>query len=200
MFVKVKNIIILLLSVLTASCANTSLIDSWKKTEHAGFIKHPMIIGVSDSQQTRQIYEKHFVAELKKKNITATASYTLINSKQKIDRETVVEAIRDTEIDAVLVTYLVSADSTLKHRDSPIGNTYSGSADNNQISATIISNRGRSRSEEVVVLKNDVYDVRSKSLVWSAQTKAVGPESIDEVVTDVTQLLIDAMFSDNLLK
>jgi len=196
----IKNTIILLSCIVAASCASTSLVDTWKDTELAHSYKHPMIIAISDSQQTRQIYEKHFVSELKNIDITATPSYTLITSKQKMNRETVVAAVEDTEIDSVLVTYLISEDSEMKFRDSPLNINYSGDTENNQMSATIVSNRGQSRSEDVYVLKNDLYDVQSKSLVWSAQTKSVGPESIDQVVEEVTRLLIDEMLDDKVLK
>ena len=204
MFIKVKNyivlIIMLVMAVAIASCSNTSLLQSWKETEAGRVYKHLMIIGISDSQQTRQLYEKYFVAELKKKKVTATPSYQLISSKQKMNRETVVAAIQGTEIDAVLVTYLVSADSEMKHRDSPLGASYSGSAEGSEISATIVTNRGRSSSEEIFVLKSDIYDAQSKTLVWSARTRTVAPESVDEVVTEVTALLIDRMFSDSVVK
>ena len=204
MFIKVKNfsvlIILLVMAVVIASCSNTSLLQSWKETEAGRVYKHLMIIGISDSQQTRQLYEKYFVAELKKKKVTATPSYQLISSKQKMNRETVVAAIQGTEIDAVLVTYLVSADSEMKHRDSPLGASYSGSAEGSEISATIVTNRGRSSSEEIFVLKSDIYDAQSKTLVWSARTRTVAPESVDEVVTEVTALLIDRMFSDSVVK
>ena len=159
-----------------------------------------MIIGISDSQQTRRIYENHFVSELKKKNIDAVPSYTLISSKQVINRETVVAAIKDTDIDAVLVSYLVSADEEIRHQNSPLNMSYSGSVESSQISATIVTTRGRSRTGEVFVLKNDIYDAESNELVWSAYTKTVAPESIDEVVTDVTELLIGELFADELLK
>lgn len=204
MFIKVKNyivlIIMLVMAVAMASCSSTSLIQSWHETEAGHAYKHLLIIGNSDSQQTRQLYEKYFVAELKKRKLTATPSYQLISSKQKLNRETVVAAIQGTEIDAVLVTYLVSADSEMKHHDSPLGASYSGTAEGSQISATIVTKRGRSSSEEIFVLKNDLYDAQSKTLVWSVQTRTVAPESIDEVITEVTALLIDRMFSDGVVK
>ena len=196
----VKKIIVLLLSVFIVSCATTELKDSWKDADLKHSFQHPMIIGISDSQQTRQIYEKYFVAELKKNNITATPSYTLISSKQKINRETVVAAVKNTDIDAVLVTYLISSDTEVKHRDSILNTGYSAEIDSSQVSATIISNRGQSRDEEIFVLKNDLYDAKSKSLAWSAQTKSVGPESIDQVVREVTAILIKKMLDDNVLK
>ena len=196
----VKKITVLLLSFFIVSCAATKLKDSWKDADLKHSLQHPMIIGISDSQQTRQIYEKYFVAALKKNNITATPSYTLISSKQEMNRETVVAAIKNTDIDSVLVTYLISADGEVRHRDSILNTGYSAEIDSSQVSATIISNRGQSRDEEIFVLKNDLYDARSKSLVWSAQSKTVGPESIDQVIKEVTAILIKEMLEDNVLK
>ena len=204
MCIRVKNfsvlLILLVMVIAITSCSNTSLLHSWKETEAGPIYKHLMIIGISDSQQTRQLYEKYFVAELKKRKVTATPSYQLISSKQEMNRETVVAAIQGTEIDAVLITYLVSADSEMKHRDSPLGGSYSGTAEGSEISATIVTSRGRSSSEEVFVLKSDIYDAQSKTLVWSARTETVAPESIDEVITEVTALLIDRMFNDGVVK
>jgi len=189
-----------MLSVLIASCANTSITQSWVDTDLSKTYKKPMIIGISDSQQTRRIYENHVVSALKEKHVTAIPSFTLINSKQKMNRETVINTIKGTDIDSVLVTYLVSADTEMKHRESPLNTGYSGNVSDNQVSATIITNRGRYSTEETITLKNDLYDASSKSIVWSIQTKSASVNSIDEVVTDVTSLLVEQLFNDNIFE
>lgn len=197
--INVKIIFILFISLLLVSCANTSITQSWLEKEQAKTYKHPMILAITDSQQTRRIFEKHLVSGLKENNITATPSYTLLSSKQKINREAVLNAIKGTEIDSVLVTYLVSADSEMKYHNSPISMGYSGNVENTMISDTLVATRGRYSSTEIIVLKNDLYDAQSKMVVWSAQTKTVAPHSIDEVVTDVTELLIQQLLDDNIL-
>ncbi len=197
--INVKKIFILFLSLLFVSCANTSITQSWLEKEQAKTYKHPMILAITDSQQTRRIFEKHLVSGLKENNITATPSYTLLNSKQKIDREAVLNAIKGTEIDSVLVTYLISADSEMKYHNSPISMGYSGNVENTMISDTLVATRGRYSSTEIIILKNDLYDAQSKTVVWSVQTKTVAPHSIDEVVTDVTELLIGQLLDDNIL-
>ena len=194
------NYIVSLVCMLLVSCSNTSVKESWMMDDHEKSYIQPMIIGISDSQQTRRIYENHMVSELKKRGIEAIASYTLINSKQTINRETVVSAIKGTKIDAVLVSYLVSADAEFVHRESPLNIGYSSNIESDQISETLISSRGRARSEEVVVLKTDLYDTQLHSLVWSLQTKSVSPVSIDHVIIEATELLIEELFDDNLLK
>ncbi|PCI06613.1 MAG: hypothetical protein COB77_06525 [Gammaproteobacteria bacterium] len=193
------QLLFILSSLMLVSCASTSITDSWLEEENQKSYRHPMIIGISDSQQTRQIFEKHLTSVLKKKNIVATPSYKLINSKQKISRESVLSAIQGTEIDSVLVTYLVSADTKMVPHDSPVNPGYSGNAENHMISDTLVSSRGRSNAAEIISLKNDFYDAQTKKVVWSVQTRTVAPDSIDEVVIAVTELLVNRLLDDGIL-
>jgi len=197
---RVNYFIILVLSLVITSCSNTEVIQDWVAEGLDKTYQHPLIIGISDSQQTRQIFEKHFVSELAKNNVTATPSYTLISSKQKMNRETVMKAIEGTEIDSVIVTYLVSSETEVMYHESPLSQGYSGDPDSTKVSATLVSTRGRTSSAEIITLKNDLYDVETKTLRWTAQTRTVAPESIDEVVTDVTELLVDRLLNDGILK
>ena len=197
---RVNYFIILVLGLMIASCSNTKVIQDWTAEDHDKTYQHPLVIGISDSQQTRQIFEKYFVSELAKNNVTATPSYTLISSKQKMNRETVMKAIEGTEIDSVIVTYLVSSETEVMYHESPLSQGYSGDPDSTKVSATLVSTRGRTSSAEIITLKNDLYDVETKTLRWTAQTRTVAPESIDEVVTDVTELLVDRLINDGILK
>jgi len=196
----VKRSFIVLVVLFITACANSQITQTWVEPELKQTFKRPLIIGISDSQQIRRIYENHMVDELSKSNIKATPSYTLINSKQEITRKTVIEAIQGTDLDAVLVTYLVSADTEMKYSESPLRTGYSGTNDDLEVSATIIVNPGRYNESESITLKNDLYSVAQKALVWSVQTRSVAVASIDEVVTDVTDLLIKQMYSDGVLQ
>jgi len=195
-----KNFIVLLLCILISSCANTKITESWVEPGLSQSYKRPLIIGISDSQQTRRTFENYLVAELKKKNITATASYILISSKQKLNRETVISAIQGTDIDSALVTYLVAADSETKLRDSPLTGSYSGDSENNMMSSTLITSPGRYSESDVIVLKNDFYDTKSQSIVFSVQTRTVAAESIDEIIKAVTGLLVTSLFDEGIFK
>lgn len=197
---KIKLLSILFVSVLAASCSNTQIINSWTEPGQKTAYVRPMIIGVSDSQQTRRIYENQFVAELQKFKVNAIPSYTLISSKQKMDKETVLAAISGTDIDSVIITYLISADQEVSNTTSVLDTDHIGNIENNQVSSTIISTRGRSNSAEIVTLKNDFYDAASHTLVWTVQTRTKAPESIDEVVKDVTELLVKKLIGDQMFR
>jgi hypothetical protein len=197
---KIRLLLILVVAALAASCSNTQIINSWTEPGQKSGYARPMIIGISDSQQTRRIYENQFVAELQKFEVEAVPSYRLISSKVKMDKETVLAAIAGSDIDSVIITYLISDDEEVANTTSVLDTDYIGNIENNQVSSTIISTRGRGSSAEIVTLKNDFYDAASHTLVWTVQTRTKAPESIDEVVTDVTELLVKKLIDDQMFR
>lgn len=193
-----KLLALLSLLFLTA-CTGTSIVRDWEDDDYDKAYSNFFIIAISDSQQNRRIFENLLVGELKALGADATPSYSLISSRQTIDRETVVAAVRESDIDfdAVLVTYLVDTETEVHYQDSPITETYSGSPDTNMLSSTLIGTRGRYNVDEIIELKNDLYDVAARELVWSVNTRTRGAESIDELILEVTETLRDELLSDD---
>jgi len=193
-----KLISLISLLFLTA-CTGTSIVRDWHAEDFETGYSNFFIIAISDSQQNRRIFENLLVTKLKDLGIEATPSYTLISSRETIDKETVVSAVTESEIDfdAVLVTYLVDTETEVHYQDSPITETYSGSPDTNMLSSTLIGTRGRYNVDEIIELKNDLYDVAARELVWSINTRTRGAESIDELIIQVTETIRDELLSDD---
>jgi len=181
------------------ACTGTSVVRDWHDDDFDKAYSNFFIIAISDSQQNRRIFENLLVGELKALGVDATPSYSLISSRETIDRDTVVAAIRESDIDfdAVLVTYLVDTETEVHYQDSPITETYSGSPDTNMLSSTLIGTRGRYNVDEIIELKNDLYDVAARELVWSINTRTRGAESIDELIVEVTESIRDELLSDD---
>jgi hypothetical protein len=198
-----------IVSVVVSACANTTITQSWAQQDaERRTYKQPMVLVISDSQQTRRIYEDSLVAKLKEEGVTATPSYLLIDGRNEINRETVdsivqrsnQNAYNNMPIDSVLISYLAVVDKALSKQDSPLGETYSGDAEDNMLSATLIVGRGRFNTKEVIPLKNDLYDVQQKLIVWSVQTKTDDLTTIDALVLSVTETLVDELMDDEVLK
>lgn len=193
-----------------SACANTSITESWniKEGDTKRSFKSPMVLVISDSQQTRRIYEDRLIAGLKDEGISAVSSYSLIEGKQPINRElidTVVDhfnqtAYNDRPIDSVLISYLAVEDKELTMQDSPLGDTYSGDAEDNMLSATLIVGRGRFNTDEVIPLKHDLYDVQKKSIVWSVQTETDDLTTIDALVLSVIERLVEELIDDEVFE
>ena len=209
----VKNLIIntaaIVFTLLVSACANTTVTQSWEQdhAEAKRSYKKPMVFVVSDSQQTRRIYEDSLIARLKDAGVSAVPSYLLIGSKQ-ITQETIgisVErfnqaAYNNVPIDSVLISYLAVEGKELSKQDSPLGESYSGDDGDNMLSATLIVGRGRFNNNEVVPLKNDLYDVKEKSIVWSVQTETDDLTTIDALVLSVTEILVEQLVDDEVFE
>ncbi len=68
------------------------------------------------------------------------------------------------------------------------------------MSSTLIVGRGRFNTKEVVPLKNDLYDIQQKLIVWSVQTKTDDLTTIDALVVSVTEALVDELVDDEVFE
>lgn len=197
--------------LLLASCANTKIEQSWVEPDNKKSYNDLLIIGIGESEQNRRAYESNFVEELRKNKIESEASYKLIKSDEKIDRDTVAKAIEGLEIDGVIVTHLVAVDEETVYRPptyaygGTYGSYYGAGYYGGMYSYyphvnSYVTSPGYYTTHETYTLETNLYDVKSEELVWSARSRTFAPESVDEVIVDLTNLLIKDLKEKNLIK
>lgn len=192
--------------VLLSACANTKISQSWVDPDQKKVYKDLLVIGIAESEQNRRAYESYFVEELKAIGVEAVASYKLIKSNEKIDRETIGRAIEGEDIDGVLVTHLLAVDEETIYRPSmdymPMygGGYYGGLYSYYPHVNTYVHRPGYYTTHETYTLETNLYDVESEELVWSAQSRTFSPESVEEVIVDLTRLLIADLRDKNLIQ
>ncbi len=200
-----KTALILGGALYISSCANTKISQSWVEPNHKKAYNDILVIGIAESEQNRRAYESYFVEELQAMGVEGEASYKLIKGS-KIDREVVTRAIKGLEIDAVIVTHLVGVDEETIYRPSmdymPMygGGYYGGLYSYYPHVNTYVQRPGYYTTHETYTLETNLYDVESEELVWSARSRTFAPESVDEVITDLTKLLIKDLSEKNLIK
>jgi hypothetical protein len=202
-----------------SACTNTKLIQTWSDPHNEAFYKDIMVVGISDSEQTRRAYESYFVASFQDQGIESLASYTLINheDENKIDgekgsfRAIVESAIKGSEIDAVLVTHLVLIENEEIYRPSldyqpvygvPYYNApYYGSMHGyHGYVTTYVQQPGYYTEEQTYTLESSLYDVKTEELVWTTRSRTFAPDSIDETIKDVSDLIISDLASRKLIQ
>ncbi len=205
-----------------AACSNTKLSQTWSDPEFTASYKDIMIVGVAQSEQLRRAYETYFSNQLRDRGVQALASYKLINheSEQKIGldkgsfRNIVASAIKGSEIDAVLITHLVSIEEEDIYRPSmdyrPVygpayGPTfYSAGYYNNMYGyqgyvTTYVQQPGYFTHEQTYILETSLYDVESEELVWATRSRTFAPESMDYAIKELTGLIIDDLVSRKII-
>lgn len=209
-----------LFSLLVISgCSNTKLIQTWSDPQNKVSYKDIMVVGISDSEQTRRAYESYFVVSFQDQGIESLASYTLISheDEQKIDgekgtfRSIVESAVKGSDIDAVLVTHIVSIEEEEIYRPSmdyqpaygmPYYNAsyYGGMYGYHGYVTTYVQQPGYYTEEQTYILESSLYDVKTEELVWTTRSRTFAPDSIDETIKDVSALIIDDMKSRKLIQ
>jgi len=209
-----------LFSLLAVSgCTNTKLIQTWSDPNNEASYKDIMVVGISDSEQTRRAYESFFVASLQDMGIESLASFTLINHKDelKLKKEkgsfrTIVEsAIKGSEIDAVLVTHVVSIEEEDVYRPSldyqPVygqpyynGSYYGAMYGYHGYVTTYVQQPGYYTEEKTYTLESNLYDVKTEELVWTTRSQTFAPDSIEQTVHDVSGLIIADLASRKLIQ
>ncbi|NOQ87598.1 MAG: hypothetical protein GQ550_01625, partial [Gammaproteobacteria bacterium] len=185
---------------------------SWVEPSNTKSYKDLLIIGIGESEQNRRAYESHFVEELTAQGIEGVASYKLIKSNEKIERDVVVKAIDGLGIDGVIITHLVAVDEETIYRPTMGygyggyggmgygGGYYGGMYSYYPHVNSYVHNPGYYTTHETYTLETNLYDVESEELVWSARSRTFSPESVQEVIVDLIKLLINDLEDKDLIK
>lgn len=204
---RVSKVMLLIgMAFLMSSCANTKISQSWVEPDNNKVYKDLMIIGIGESEQNRRAYESYFVEELRAKGLEAEPSYKLLKDGLKIERDTILKAIDGLDIDGVIITHLAAVDEETIYRPTmdymPMygGGYYGGMYSYYPHVNTYVSQPGYYTTHETYTLETNLYDVESEELVWSARSRTFSPESVDEVIVDITKLLIQDMSAKNVIK
>lgn len=201
-----KGVLLISTVLLLLSCANTKITQSWAEPDNKKSYNDLLIIGIGNSEQTRRAYESYFVEELRANGSEAEASYKLIKSSEKIERETVKKAIEGLEIDGVIITHMVAVDEETIYRPGTnyayagYGGYGRGMYGYYPHVNSYVSSPGYYTTHETYTLETTLYDIKTEELVWTARSSTFSPESVDEVIVDLTKLLINDLKEKSLIK
>ena len=188
---------LLLYSVLLTSCASTSLTASWHDPKFPGSAAFDdvLIIGVSEDETLRRLYEDGFVAKFSESGIRSVASYSLEIPDIKPTEKAVAAAVDAAGARYVLITRHVGTDTKQHYRPPEpvyIDPFYSRMDSYYPLVLREAYYRpGYTYSVTTVSLESNLYDVQTKKLIWSAQSKSVDPAMtqnyLSELITIFTQ-------------
>jgi len=197
-----------------SGCSNTKLTDSWSDPSDKSTYKDIMVVGISTSEMTRREYESNFVASLQQEGVKALASYELISQQEELQfgdgtdgpfRKLVESAIKNTNIDSVLITHVVAIDQD-ESAPLPVAVTVVAPASNYsnmygyQSYVTSYVKPGYYDGKQTYILESSLFDAKTEEIVWSARSSTFAPDSIEETIQSVTKLFIDDLKSRRLIK
>jgi hypothetical protein len=205
---------LILFGLFMAACSGTKTTGSWSDQSYKGKIKNVYIIGIAKKDINRMIFENSFESRLASEGIKAIASYTdLLSTNQEVDREDIIQRMRNNNCDSVLLTRLVGQKTkgslsggrgtyNYTPMSSPVGPT-SQRLPKGQLSYYnnwgTYYNYGKvnyvqpsSLDNVILTVESVLYDLQTEELIWSAQLET----RLEGNIENMMRIFVDEVAKD----
>ena len=208
---EVKYTFVLIYSIVLSSCANTKFTKQWVDED---FNEEPyddiLVLVVADKMGNRQDAENYIVKKLGESGVNAMQSYDILPKTKTIDADTVDKAIDGLQLDAVIVMYatgITEEEYFIPTRRFGVysgygyGHAHYGSFYNYYPHAVnYVYIPGYDNTHYVVALESSLFDLDTGKMVWSGQSNTFAPESVDDVIHNITVLTINELKKNKIIK
>ena len=188
----------LCLALVLVSCGGrTRLTETWKDPKFkSGPVSKILVIGVTENERVRRVFEKKFVKALRAAGAEAYSSYTVLHIAGELKKEDVLAAVKKVGADAVLITSLVNVDQTeVFYRPPPVGYydayglLYGISSRENAMVGFDVN----------VVMNTSLYDARTEKLIWSTLAETKKARSKKELLEQLISAVVKKLRREKLL-
>jgi len=202
-----RTLLLQLLLLTLAGCASVSMVSSSKAPAATTNYKSFLVVGISENRQMRQVFEEVMAVELRKKGLSATASYTITGVEEKLSRESIIKAVQATAVDAVITTRIADTKrATTKNvgyvmTDRTIDGYASLYGTGGTVSmATFDLKPVEITTATTTALESHLFDTSTQNLVWTGMTNAVDPQGIITASEKFAGVVITTLGKEGLIK
>ena len=196
-----KKIVLSVLTVCLLASCNTVKVRSWTDPEFAGrSAGKTMVLGVAESDSISRQYEAFFVEYLAELGVKADSLHALLQKTDPVSEEALVAALRKHNYDSILVTRQLSETErqqvvTTGYYPSHYGNYYGYYSHAYSLSY----NTAYVQSFMEFELETNLYDVKTKKLVWTGRTIVYDDRSDQTNMKGIIKGVVKDLGKQNLL-
>jgi hypothetical protein len=185
------------------SKSKTTIPLSWRSPgyEQTSFQKL-FVIGVSENEGTRRLFEDTFAKALANEGTTAQASWGLLPQSNQLTEEQIRGALEGGGFDGVLITRLLSVaqeEEYVPPSTYTVPTTHYAYYGYYGTSYATVHDPGYFKTNTMVRLETNLYSVATGALVWSGQSETLNPESVAEVVESMTIAVAKRLKAEKLI-
>jgi hypothetical protein len=194
--------VLLLFTLLGASCASTSLQGVWKAPDTGGKANKILVIGLTRNDTGRRALERQFVSRLSQEKRVAVDSSRYVPEGGQLDRAKVEEIVKREGFDAVVLSRLVDVHREAQYVPSGYA-TYGGAGFYGYYGygwSTVYSPGYVTESTNVQV-ETQLFRVNGGEgkLVWSTVSETMDPSSVEKAASGIAGAVVDRMAEDKVL-
>jgi len=185
---------------LIISCAGTELTHQQVNEDYKGGpVSNIFVIAITGNEDSRQSFERQFVAQLKSVGVEAISSEEAIPMPADLElkKETILKAVNKFGNDAVIITHLIDKEE----KEAYIRGEKSGYYGfyHSRYLFSYARDPGYSSSSKTVRLETNLYDVKTEKLIWSGQSKTFSKDTKYQIINDVIKVVINDLQNNKLI-
>ena len=185
---------------LIISCAGTELTHKQVTEAFKGKpVSDILVIAITGNEDSRRSFERKFVAQIKSAGVEAISSEDAIPmpADLKLKKETILNAVKQFENDAVIITHLIEKEE--KEVITRGGQGKRGYYSFYHSRFSYARDPGYSSTSKTIRLETNLYDVKTEKLIWSGQSKTFSKDSKDQIINDVIKVVINDLQNNKLI-
>jgi hypothetical protein len=182
-------------SILLLNCGGSvKLVRVWSHPEYVDKkVGKVLVVALSHREEVRAAFEYRLREELRSNGIDAMASLENLPMSVKLTKENFPLYFKNDNIDAVLVTNLVSADTVLKYvrgmvHSKPV--EYYNMWGYYETRWVFYETSSTLTTETEYQIESNMYETKGGALIWSGLSKAVNPDNAIEVINKLSKMLV----------
>ena len=184
------SILLLAASSVTPALSDTRLLEPWTDRTFIADndpFKSVLVIALPDDPDNRKLLEQEISKQLSKSGIKSIASVDIMPMDTEVSEQTVRAAIDGKNIEAVLLTFVFRVDDVEIVQGGDTGTLRSDRSFalglwGDYTKARDQQMQARRDAAQQIVLENNLYDVDTGKIVWSAQSYSIEPKSVKKEV------------------
>ena len=191
------------------SCSNkgTKVVTSWSNENYQSKAYNKiLVLGISEKISSRAEVESAIVKRLFEKDINAVASLSLFPPQLQhapVSEERMVSAVKSNNIDAVLIISLLAKkeeEQVVPSTSYTTGPMYPYAPYYGYYSTAhrTVHTPERTVKTEKYYLESNFFSVKSKELVWTAQSESIDPKNISEFAVQYSETIVNSMLNAKL--
>jgi hypothetical protein len=179
----VISIVFLLVSF---SCASTKMVKNWvyPETGTLQFEKVMALVLVQD-KFVRQAGEDEMVRQIKQ--VEAIAAYRVLPDRELGDESLVRKAVAESGVDGIIVMRPVYDRQEVSYVSGGYPSSYHSFYGYYGWAYPVAYSPGYYRSDQLVGVETNIYDVKTEKLVWSGVSQTVNPKDVKKVVAETAR-------------
>ena len=205
-FVKLLGLPVIFM--LLASCAATSLVDSWRNPNLTGRRYHKLlVVSITKNENTRRVLEDVLSAELGQQGVAAVPGYSQIAKDERANKEVMEKAVEASGAEGVLTIQTIKVEQQAGYQPGyiesypnfwyppafPTWNLYG------YYGSTTYYEPPTTYTYEIATIQANLFDVASGKLIWAATLQSTEPGNITSVSKDLARLVIEKLIKEGLI-